>query len=115
MIKIILDTNFIIEIIKNKIDLMKELDRITESGYEILILDKTLDELKKIKTIEAKIALKLTEKIKKIKTEDTSYVDDILVKIQDKNTLIATQDKELKKRLKYRKIIIRNKSHLQIN
>ena len=111
---IILDTNFLVYLLEFKIDLFQELDRITEAGYKVKILDKTLDELKNLKSMYAKIALKLTDKFEIIKTNSDKCVDDILAESEDPNTIIGTQDKELKSRLKPSKLIIRQKKYLAI-
>lgn len=116
MQKIILDTNFLVYLIEFKINLFQELDRTTSSGYKVYILDSTITELEKLakKNIYAKIALKLTDKFEIIKVDADKLVDDVLVELQDENTIIGTQDKELKSRLKHHKLIIRQKKYLEI-
>lgn len=114
--RIILDTNFIVDTIKNKIDFMKELERICDFNFEIFVLDKTLYELRKIKKPESKIALFL---IRNFNIIDTSKykdkdVDDILFELGSKYFIIATQDKELKRKLRKKSIqviIIRQKKY----
>ncbi|HLC56600.1 MAG TPA: ribonuclease VapC [Candidatus Nanoarchaeia archaeon] len=112
--RIILDTNFLIHSINYKIDIFAEIDRIT-NNYSLFIVDKTIDELKKLNSQPSKLALKLLEfkKIKIIKTEE-KYADDAIVNISDDKTIVATQDKELKQRLKKRNIklmVIRQKKY----
>ena len=113
---IILDTNFLVYLLEFKIDLFSELDRVTTSGYEIKILDKTVDELEKLssKNIYAKIALSMLNKFEIIKTDSGKYVDDILVDLDGPGVVVGTQDKELKDRLKGQKLIIRQKKYLAI-
>ena len=109
---IILDTNFIVSALKNKIDIFKELERIIEENYEIKIIDKTINELEKLKD---KLAITLVKNIKKIKS--TEDVDTEIVKNSDKNTIVATLDRELKQRLKNkgtRTITIRQKTHFKL-
>lgn len=116
MKKVIFDTNFLLYLIKFKIDYNQELNRICDFNYKICILDKTLDELKKLKELEAKIALKYSEKFEIIKTIDNKKVDDILVDIASQETIIATQDQELKSRIRKKTkyiIIIRQKKYLK--
>jgi len=48
MKSIILDTNFVIEILKNKIDLKGELSKICNFPFKILVLDRIKDELDNI-------------------------------------------------------------------
>jgi rRNA-processing protein FCF1 len=97
MKKIILDTNFLLTAIKFKIDIFSQLQE-----YDIYILDKTLKELENKKN--EKLAKELIEKhnIKIIKTSNDKYVDDLLLEYKD--FIIATQDKELKEKLKKAKI-----------
>ena len=109
MKRIILDTNFLLIPFKYKVDIFAEIKRIMDQPYEISILDGTLNELHNIKKDKeaAKLALTIIEdkNIKIIKQKSLymnlnskeAIVDDILVKISDENTIIATQDKLLKK------------------
>lgn len=106
--KVILDTNFLLIPYQFKVDIFSEIDRIVLPKHKIYVLDKTLDELKKIMKEQkgkhkfaAKLGLLLasSKKVEIIKTEDDS-VDNILVKKANKQTLIATQDMILKRRIK---------------
>jgi rRNA-processing protein FCF1 len=115
MYTIVLDTNIILDCLKFKIDLFKELERICNFKYEIKILDKTLDELKNKKN--EKLALKLIKQknIKLINTQK-GYVDDLLFNLGE-NYVIATNDKALKTKLKsknYPIITLRQKKYLII-
>lgn len=117
--RIILDTNFLLAISQFNIDVFSELERLCDFPYTVNALDKTLDELNQIvKTqggrnkLAAKLALAIVkDRVKVIKTKE-GYVDDILVKLADNDTLIATQDRELKKRVKTRIITIKQKKYL---
>ena len=111
MQKIILDTNFLLYCLRNKIDLFGELDRILNLNYEVCILDKCLDELKGKK--DEKLALEFAKKYLKVIKTGKGRVDDLLLK---QDAIIATMDKELKEKLKKRKkqvIIIRQKKYLK--
>ena len=113
MFIIVLDTNIILDSIKFKVDLFTELKRVCNFPYKISVLDKTLQELENKKN--SKLALELIKKknIQVIKTQE-GYVDNILLKL-DNNYIIATNDKELKNKLKKanRKIItLRQKKYL---
>lgn len=121
---IILDTNFLIESAKNKVDIHEELKRILDYTFEVAVLDRTLEELDSIavkKTKEgqqAKLArtILLTKHVAVIPTEG-GHTDNLLLKRADENNIIATMDKELKQRLKKKKqqvIIIRGKQKLAI-
>lgn len=122
MKKINPDTSFLISCIEFKIDWENELNRIIDEKYEIIILDKVKEELKKVmekggkQGRYAKLALSIINQ-KKYKTEKTTegYADNQLLERSEKN-LIATQDTELKKRIKEKGnpiIFIRQKKYLK--
>ncbi len=115
MQKIILDTNFLL----SKFDFFSELERICDFKYQIFILDKTIEELKNKKLEKlAKDIIKKKE-IKVIKTEKNKSTDNLLLDLAEKEKfIVATQDKELKQKLKQKdiKIItIRQKTHLKFD
>ena len=123
MKKIILDTNFLLIPGELKVDIFSEIDRIMDESYQLYILDKTIDELNNIiqnqkskHRLAANIAKELIKdyKIKIIKTETDDYVDNQLLK--QKDAIIATQDKDLKTKLKTQKtpvIELRQKKYLK--
>ena len=114
MKQILLDTNFILTCIKQKIDFFEELEFM---GLEILIPKQVIKELKGLKIKEAKLALRLLEKnIFEENDIGRGHVDKRIKLFADKNSevLIATLDKELQKKLKNKKIIIRGKKKLEI-
>ena len=125
MKKIILDTNFLMAVNQFKVDIFSEIKRICDFRYNIFILDKTIDELNKIVKLQkgknkeaAKIALLIikNKKMKKMKTNEDIDVDRILLK--QKNAIIATQDTELKRKLKkssIRTISLRQRKYLVLN
>jgi rRNA-processing protein FCF1 len=100
--QIIFDTNFLIYSIKYRIDFESELVRICDFKFDLCLIDKTIDELKKLKVPEAKIALAVINRFKILDTKDSKLnkVDDILVDLANKGNIIATQDVELKKRIR---------------
>lgn len=122
MKKVILDTNFILTCIRNKIDFLEE---IKFKGMQILIPKQVLKEIKRISNSrkklrfreEANIALKILEKadIKKIDLESKN-VDKGLVKFAEKNkdVIIATLDKALKRKIKTPKLVILSKKKLEV-
>lgn len=110
------------------VDIFDELSRLAPSA-EIIILDGSLRELKKIATdskqkgkdrAAAKLALQLVQakKIKVIETEPEYFVDDAIVEYAVENkVVVATQDGELKKRLNDYKldvVVLRQHNHLEI-
>jgi uncharacterized protein len=124
MKKVILDTNFLLIPGLFKVDIFTEIRNLAHFNYELFIIDKTIDELKKIidnqfsksyDKLNAKIGLQLIKqkKIKKIKSD--CYVDDAILKIADENTVVATSDKELKKKLREKEIkliLLKQKQYL---
>jgi len=113
--RIILDTNFLLIPIQFKVDIFSEIDRICSFNYQICVLDKSVSELENIMKNQkgkskraAEIALGLIKpkNIKIIPTKDMEKnTDDIIVEIVNKNEhIVATSDKELKKRLKQKGI-----------
>ena len=113
MKKILLDTNFLMAVYQFKIDIFEETKNTLMENVEFYIIDKTKNELEKlIKTSKlsdsqaAKFALKILEKkpIKTIKTAENAYVDDLI--LEQEGYIVATVDKELKKKLKKKKIQI---------
>ena len=116
---ILLDTNFIVSALKNKINLDLELDRVMKEKYQKKIIDKTIDELKKLNTEHSKLSIKILEKqkVKKIRSE-TNNVDNEIVKNSNKDTIVATLDRKLKKKLKKKEvktITIRQKKYFSLN
>ena len=122
--KIIIDTNFLLIPAQFKVDIFSEIDRLCDSSYKVYIFDKTINELEKIikkqrgkHKAAANLALQLVKKFKINKLKATKNVDDAIVSLAKKERIIvATQDKELKKRLKgTRLIVLRKKSYLEFN
>lgn len=112
--KVILDTDFIINCLKYKIDVLAELSRIMDQPYEVCILDQTISELKG-KPLE-KLALAFIKSLKVIETKKDKPVDELV--FEQKDIIVATQDKELKEKLKKAKIpiiFIRQKSYLKLS
>lgn len=102
MKRIVLDTDFILEALKNRIDVKVELARIMDYNYEICVLDRTLDELKGKKG--EKLARTFIESLKIIETSRDKSVDELLFGLND--IIVATQDRELKEKLKNRDIAV---------
>jgi len=107
--KILLDTNFLLIPYQFKVDIFTQIDKISIFKYKIFILDKTLQELNKIVEEQkgknkdaARIALKLIsiKDIEVIKTESNKNTDDTIYGIALKDDfIVATQDKDLKRKL----------------
>lgn len=110
---IVLDTNFLIYCTKFRIDFFSEIERICTFQYKLAVLDKTIEELEKVKPKELKLIKKYLEKIEVIKSKE-DYVDTELASLSKEDYIIATQDLNLKKRLKGRIIIIRQEKYLEL-
>ena len=110
---IILDTNFIIYCINNRIDIKNSIKQALDTNFELAIIDKTIDELENLNN---KIALKLIKDFKIIKTKKDKIVDNLILDLADKNTIVATMDLNLRKKLKEKNIkvlVIRQKKYIQ--
>mgnify|MGYP001570735725 FL=1 len=125
MKKIILDTNFLMIPLQFRVDIFSELERICHFNYKLCIFEQSVDELSNIAEKQkgksrnaAQFALKLIrlKDIGVLKAEGRS-VDIMLLKNADKDTVIATQDRLLKKKLLEKGvsvIILRQKKYLQL-
>ena len=113
MKKIILDTNFLMIPYQFKVDIFEEMNRIIEEKHELVTLNSVIEELKRLTkskgkdSVAAKIGLELIKRkrIKIIKTKEKK-TDDAILKLADKNTIVATNDRLLIQRLKNRNIKI---------
>ena len=108
MKKILLDTNFLMLSAQFKVDIFSEIERICNFNYKLYVLDKTIEELKNIIETQkgkhkdaAKVALQLLKlkKVNVIKTSSKKNTDDIILEYGKKDHLVATQDKDLKRKL----------------
>lgn len=125
MKKIILDTNFLTIPYQFGLDIFEEIKKIISDNFELVTLDGVINELENLAKNKgkdsraAKIGLELIEKnqVKIIKTE-LENVDDSIVEISDEDTIVATNDKELKQRLKdkgVKVIYLRSKNSLELS
>ncbi len=113
MREVLLDTNFIIACLKQKIDFIEEFNLL---GYKVLIPEQVINELKRNKQ---ELALNFLEKQKNFfRTIDIGkgHVDKKIIQYSKKNPeiVVATLDKELKNSLKNKKAIIREKKRIII-
>lgn len=122
--KIILDTNFLIYCAKNKLDYKEEIGYLIKEGFELVVPEQVIEELKMIsqkpktknsgflklrnpkfkKTTgkdkdAANLALQLLDfnKIKIVKTEGKN-VDDAIINLanEDKKNIVCTLDREMR-------------------
>ncbi|MDD9954574.1 MAG: nucleotide-binding protein [Candidatus Woesearchaeota archaeon] len=113
---VILDTNMLLVPGQFNVDIFAEVDRVMEEPYELVVLEGTISELVKIEQTgsgedkrAARLGKLLVEHKKKaadgnckglkiIESSET-HVDDAILSIAEDDTLVATNDKELKRRL----------------
>jgi rRNA-processing protein FCF1 len=123
--QIVIDTNFILSCIKQKIPIFDEIEE-SIPGAEIVVPTRVIEELlnltkkaDKLKEREsASVALQLLEK-KKIKTLDLEgEVDDsiVLYALSNKDVIVATLDRGIKERIKNQNkvLAIRNKNRVAL-
>lgn len=123
MIKILLDTNFLIYCAENKIDYATEILNLVNEGIEFIVPKQVIDELNEIVQKSKKLsdrtaaflALKILEH-NKVKVIEISarYADDALFNLVRVGTIVATLDLELRKRLEGRAriLLIRGKKKI---
>jgi hypothetical protein len=128
--KIILDTNFLLIPAQFGLDIFTELQKTCSFTYKLYIMDKSLSEIGNIirdqkgaQKKAAELSLKLVKnfinnnKINIIPAK-TGYIDREILDISDKDTLVATQDVVLRRKLKekgVRTIMMRQKKYLVID
>ena len=122
MSKVVLDTNFILTCIRNKVDFFEEL---LLRGDRVLIPVEVIEEIKRLRDSnkklkfkeEANLALKMIENSEYEEVHAPGkYVDKGLIKYcqENEDVVLGTLDKELKKTVKNRKLVIRNKKKLEL-
>ena len=123
--QLILDTNFFFIPFELNIDIFSEFNRIIDKKYEAIILNCVYLELLKLKksgkvkkNIDA--AIQFTEKCKKIPfyKQENEEVDDSIIRYAKNNpSIVATNDKLLRKKLKKQNIpiiFVRKKKYLKL-
>lgn len=128
--KIILDTNFLFIPGDAGVDIFTEIQRIISEPYELCVMNSTIKELestifntsKQKQGLNAKLGLILVKQknLKTLKGSSNHYADSSIIDYARENpekTIIATQDKDLKKELKkipVRIITLRQKKYLEM-
>ena len=125
MYRIILDTNFLMIPGQFKVDIFAEIERIMDFKYELCLYKGTITELKKlaetaklVDRVAAKLALVMIKQkgLKTLPSSSNKLVDDVIVEKAEDNTIVATVDSGLKKRLKQQNIktiVLRQRKYLQ--
>jgi rRNA-processing protein FCF1 len=121
MKRLFLDTNFLVDVVKYKIDL-DEIEKLVGEECSMLVVKPVLNELKKISSGKAKdskfakVALMVIKEggVDILETEGKK-ADDAIVSAADMDVIAATNDIKLRKRLKIlgvKTIYLRAKKHL---
>ncbi len=96
--KVLLDTNFVLIPYKFKVDVIRELERIIPGKFDLIVTSSIISELKNL-GLKGKFGLDFIKK-NNIKIEKYPYNGDdaILEYALKNNCILATNDKELKKK-----------------
>lgn len=124
MVKIIIDTNFLMLPALNNVDLT-EMASLVQGFEGYIVLTGTIEELNRLtKTgkmqdrMAAKVGLQIAEKMNCEKIKSNEHVDDFIDHLADNNSVIvATQDAQLRQRLRKKgvsSIVFRSKKHLEL-
>ena len=122
MKKIIIDTNIWVALAERKLELFEELKRVCDFPFQVVVLEGTLRELKKIQEEQrsrfkraAKLALDIIKAKKmEIFPHSVGDVDELLVDYSHGGFLVLTQDIALKKRLQKPYLTIRQNKYLML-
>jgi len=127
MIRVILDSNFLFIPSQFRLDIFEELKKLLSQRFEPVLLSPTHRELLKIAEKgspkmrkQASLALKLAEKCRLIHVEKglEETPDDVIVRVATEwKCLVATNDRELRKRLRNRGvpvIFLRQRHRLEL-
>lgn len=122
MVRVLLDTNFLMIPGTLNVDIIKEVARVCDFKYQLCVLEASIEELNKLaigatkEAKQAKLALTLIKHAKFKHIAGEGYVDDLIVEVaKEGNLIVATQDRELKKRLKGTPLLVlRGKRYLSL-
>ena len=125
--KILLDTNFILTCVKQKLDIQEHTNQITSQPIEWLVPQDVLNELGNLKDrlgtklidrqaakLSFDIIQTLNPKIIHLSSRNPNVDIKIVNYILDKPIVLATLDKNLKSRVKNKILTIRGKKRLEI-
>ncbi len=123
--KVVLDTNFLLIPGQLGIDIFSGIEEVMKYPYKLYIFDRTIEELEKIKSEQtgkhrdaAKLALELVKSkhLNIIRSTSNQIVDDLIFELAltDRDVIVATQDKGLKKRVKHNIIYLKQKKYIAI-
>lgn len=112
MLKIILDTNFLMIPAKFKVDVFDELEKVINQKFRVVVPRTVVEELEKLSksrgrdAAAARVGLELVEKegVEVVDTEKAG--DEGILELAERKCAVATVDKGLKTHLKKKKIPI---------
>lgn len=115
MIKIILDTNFLVYCAEHKIDYVSEIMGLMNEGYELVVPKQVVRELDELAKTSKKmsdrsaafLALKLLEhnKISTIEARG-NYADEAIINLARIGNIVATLDSGLRSKLRNSRILV---------
>jgi len=125
MLKVILDTNFLLLPFQFKIDIKEEIARMVNGEYELCVTEGVLRELEGLskdgpsskRGRQSRCALSLVKEMKVLKM-DVKDVDDALVSLASDNNIVCTNDKVLKEKIRKKGapvIFMRQKGYLAVD
>jgi uncharacterized protein len=128
VIKIIFDTNFLFVPIKFHIDVVSESENLLDQRIDPLLISPVLDELQRMiarssvkMAKEAGVALEYAKRLRfvEVDSKHDEKTDDVILRISEEwQCIVATNDSELKKRLRDIKvpvIYLRERSRLELS
>lgn len=126
-LKIILDSNFLFVPLQFRVDVFRELERVTNRKVEAILLSPVYEEVKRLaerggvegRRAAAALGYAARLKLVNIEAEQGEVVDDLIVRLAAEwKCPVATNDRELRKRLRDTNITViylRQKSYLEID
>jgi uncharacterized protein len=126
MVRIVLDTNFLMIPIQFKVDVFTEIKRLMTEPYELCVYQGTIDELLVLSKNNGKIAMNAKATLKLIKQKNLkslpnsineTYADSLILDGVTNKDIVCTQDQALKRLLKnkhkgIRLITLKSKKYL---
>jgi len=111
---VILDSSMLMLPLEKKLNITFEIERLVQKKFEIVVPEVVLDELKKLLNnekqstiLKAKLALDLASKFSVLESETGYFADEEILRIAtEKDAIVATNDSELRMKLRERGIVV---------
>jgi rRNA-processing protein FCF1 len=111
---IILDTSMLMLPLEKKVNLTYELERLVHKNFEIVVplavlkeLEELLEKGKQSTKLKAKLAIELANKFSILHTETNTFADEEILRLAlEKDAIVATNDSELRLKLRERGITV---------